>query len=201
MRTLAQCLPIAAAWLLLWSAPFLHGQFVVDPYRFAAGGPWTQTLDTTGTSGQIVGSADSTDWAGFTFTAAYSGTVDTFTLQIRENGTDNSGTETIDVMIYTDSSGSPGTQVTNALVSGVSLNDLPDVYGDHTFDFGTDPSITASTAYWVVVKHNAWSATEHVTVRGLGNTGSGTAKTSGDGATWSTSISNFDVRGQIDGNY
>lgn len=79
---------------------------------------------------------------GLKFTAASNGTVESIKISIDTLD----ATQNLTAYVYTDNSGSPGTQVGNA-----SNTAAPSGAGDFTLTFATPPSISASTDYWVVI--------------------------------------------------
>jgi len=93
----------------------------------------------------------------------------------------SSATGTIIAAIYSDSAGSPGSQVG---ATSVAVTSLTASYSYVTFRFANPPTLTTSTAYWIVLYVQStgsgsysWSSTTSAT----------TAKTSSDsGMTWSS---------------
>lgn len=111
------------------------------------------------------------------FTAGSSGRLSKVEVNLKN---DASATGTIIVALYSDSSGSPGTEMAR---SSIAASDLDTTYAYLTARFINAPSITATTVYWIVLYVQTtgsgsykWSSTTTAT----------TAKTSTDsGGTWS----------------
>lgn len=109
----------------------------------------TSSTSTTGTFGQtqtggaailLVGGND--HHAGLKFTAPASGSI----TQVRITATAVTASGSWEARLYTNNSGSPGTQV-GASSNAVSIS----ATGDKTFTFATPPSITSGTVYWLVI--------------------------------------------------
>lgn len=170
-------------------------------FRSAGGVPWTQNFSTGTQTPGAIGDAASRTWRAWSFTSAYGGTVDSVTLTIREDGTDDSGTESISVQLWDDDGGSPSlpnAMLTNGTTGNTTCSDLPNNYGSHTFTFSTPPSITVSTKYWIVVVHNDALTTESVTVRHDATDVNGT-QANWNGSAWSENDPSALVNGSMDG--
>lgn len=138
----------------------------------------TQDQAQTSTTGAASQAFNQTAWLAQKWTAGTTGRLSKHEVRIKN---DAAATGTVIVEHWTDSSGSPGTMVAR---SSVSPNDITSSYGYVTARFASAPSVTSTTAYWIVVYVQAvasgsyyWSSTTSAT----------TAKTSADsGSTWSS---------------
>jgi len=95
---------------------------------------------------------------------------------------------TIHSYIYDDSVGAPGSLVTSGTGSTISANALPSSAATQRFTWGTTPTLSASTTYYIVLYVDDWdadSATNHYDI-GYANTGitDGGFWRSTDGASW-----------------
>jgi len=84
------------------------------------------------------------------FEVTGSQTVGTVDLWLKKVG---SPTGNLTVEIQTDSTGEPsGTAISNGTSGTVAASTLTTSYADITFTFGTPPSLSGSTTYWLVLK-------------------------------------------------
>lgn len=146
-----------------------------DFHSAAVGETEDQTI--TSTTGAADKSFNTVTRLAQKFTAGASGRLSKLEVRLKN---DADATGTISVALYSDSSGSPGTELAKSSIDSSSLTSS---YAYLIARFITAPSLTATTAYWVVVYTQAtglnsykWSSTTSAT----------TAKTSTDsGLTWS----------------
>lgn len=138
----------------------------------------TQDQSQTSTTGAADQSFNETTRLAQKITAGASGRLTKVEVRLKN---DASATGAILVAIYSDSSGSPGTLLAK---SSIAASTPTSSYAYITVRFPDAPSVTSSTAYWIVCYVQStgsgsykWSSTTSAT----------TAKTSTDsGATWST---------------
>lgn len=116
--------------------------------------------------------------------------VDSLSVQMCRDGVISNYTETVTAYIYTDSTG-PSALVTNGTFSTKPLSDITNDKDDtalleYTFysTSATPAVLTASTAYWVVLKFSAVPTVGKVYLDTKAS-GTGTYATSMDGALWS----------------
>lgn len=173
------------------------------PHRrkaFQAGGaPWQQDLDTDGTNQQKVGDVSADTYTAGSFTASNTGTITNVVLQMRKDGTPSGRSFT--VAIYDDSSGEPGSAITNGSITGNDMNALSSSYQDETFVFSTPPSITATTAYWIVIfAEDAADATNYMRWRFDANeTGEAVSRDADGVGPWNSVDATATIRGQLNG--
>lgn len=116
------------------------------------------TIDTySGTpNGSVrIGDAVGDEYNAQQFTATATGTIPSVKFFMRL--TDGTPTDGVTVQVWTDSSDSPGSLISGATVniaqaSIVNGNNSWDVSEFTTATFGTPPSVTNGTKYWVVMK-------------------------------------------------
>ena len=113
--------------------------------------------------------------------------VDTVKLWLKKVG---APTGNLTVKIQTDNTGEPsGTEVTNGTSDTVAASTLSTSYGWIEFTFSTNPSLSGSTTYWIVLETaDAQSPSDYVV---WGADGSAPSYANGemlsyDGATWNT---------------
>ncbi|MDA0304931.1 MAG: hypothetical protein O3B76_01405 [Proteobacteria bacterium] len=83
------------------------------------------------------------DFVGLGFTAANSGTINSIKVNVNQFVAQ---ADTVRAQLYTNNAGSPGSTIGSATPTQALSGT-----GDYTFTFGTPPSITAGTFYWMVI--------------------------------------------------
>lgn len=113
------------------------------------GSPWSQVIDSSGTSARSTGfSTTEMGYAG-RFVASANATIDSVLLNLRRSGTP--GAFTYSVGIYADAGGSPGSAVTNGVLAGQLYSDLTTTATDTLFTYTAKPTLVSGSTYWVGV--------------------------------------------------
>lgn len=109
-----------------------------------------------------------------------------FTYKLRKIG---SPTDSVQVAIYSDSSSSPGTQL-SVSTNSVLGSSITEDYVDYDFDFATGTGLTVDTSYWAVLRRTGAtdSSNYYRFARGANDSvyTRGTYKKTNDGSTWTT---------------
>jgi hypothetical protein len=126
-----------------------------------------------------------TAWAAMKLTAASTGRLTAIEVNIRNNA---SATGTVVVALYSDSSGSPGTELARSTIAASALTSS---YQYLKARFISCPDITNTTVYWVVVFKQSGTGSYQIS----STTNTTVAKTSSNsGQTWSSQSYSLNVK-------
>jgi len=131
----------------------------------------------------------STLYTAFKFTADHSETYRAAALRLKTSGTVSNSTAYLQYKIYTDVSGSPGSNISYAFET-VPYGVLTSSFVEHPMQVGQSPELVSGTSYWLVVIASALPAGGGSVLIDCANTGTNTYATSTNGISW-TPASNY----------
>ena len=180
--------------LLGWGA-FVANQGV----QSGGGGSWSQVIDSGGTTTNNLGNISANTYIMGQFQASTTGTVTSVDVYMNKA---NSPTGNFYVEIWSDDGGAPAfpnVLLTNGQSNAVGGASLPSTAANQNFPYGTGPSLTSGTWYWVGVHAGTIDGSNYAKMY---REGVGTYRVAKGDATpaWTTLDSTSDIRITINGN-